>query len=276
MVATNPVSQSLSRPAGNCGGCDPVAELMSGSRRPSFGYWHYSTPRTAFTALQSADLVVNVLPDSYFVAKKLVVTSTGSFTVQMYDGSTGKLLQAFPVNNVNVFGTIQLPNVLLDPIVLPPSSSIVFKVTDTSNAGNTIQISLVGYRHYDLSKPPMFGKLGKPFRWFQYVVNSTVAANGQTTPFIKVDADADFLVRKIISNQTSASLLAMISDASSGDQWFDLQQVQPNVFGTAQYPNILAKPRLIKANSSINLQLNDLSGSENIVQVIFEGAKIGR
>lgn len=268
---------SVSKP--NCNSCRPdsVEELLTnGSRRPNFAYWHYSTPRTAFTALQSQDLTVNMLPDSYMVIKKLVAVSSGSFTIQMYDGSTGRLLQAFPVNNVNVLGTIQLPNLLLDPIVLPPSSALVLKIVDTSNAANTIQVSLVGYRHYDLARPPVFGKLGRPMKWFQYVINSVVAASGLTTPSVKVDSDSDFLIRKVVATSTSASLTAMLSDASSGDQWFDLNQTQGNIFGTAQYPNILAKPKLIKANSTINAQLQDLSAAQNTVQLVFEGAKVYR
>jgi hypothetical protein len=262
---------------GGCNKCavDSVEELLKSSRRPNFAYWHYSTPRTAFTALQARDLTINVLPDSYMVVKKLVAVSTGSFTVQMYDGSTGRLLQAFPVNNVNVFGTIQLPNLLIDPFVLPPSASLVLKVVDTSGGANTIQISLVGYRHYDLSRPPVFGNLGRPLKWFQYVINSTLGANGSATPSFKVDADADFLVRKVVANSTGI-FMAQISDASSGDQWFDLQQSNANLFGTAQYPNILAKPRLVKANSSINFELTDLTGLSNVTQLVVEGAKVYR
>jgi hypothetical protein len=235
--------------------------------------WTYSTPRLVVANGASTTYTINLLPDSFMVVKQLVAVSTGTFTVQFYDSSTGLLLNSLVVNNANIFGTIQLPNILLNPMVLPPSGSLTIAIANTSGAQNTIQLGFIGYRSPEALGRPVFRIAGRPTQWFQYVVNSVVAASGTTTPFIKVDADSDFIVRKLVSTQTGIYTV-MITDASSADQWFDNAQSNANAIGTAQYPNILAKPKLIRANSSINIQLTDLTAAQNTIQLVFEGVKV--
>lgn len=245
-------------------------------RRSNVKEFMYSTPRTAFTSGQQQNLSIPTYSDSFFVVTKLVAVSTGTFKARFFNGSTGRLLNDIYVNNVNLFGTIQLPNILRDPIVIPPSSNFVLDITDLSGGANTIQCSLVGYRWYDLSKYPLLGKAGARLDWYTYSATFTsLAANGQTNVITRIDADADFLVRKVVGNRTGAYTL-QISDSAAADTWEDQLVSDANAVGTAQYPYLLSKPRLIGRNSTISTAVTDISGSTNTIQLIFEGAKIYR
>lgn len=264
---------------GPCSGQDMAAsnaiQAAAQGQRVNVKEFTFSTARTVFTALQLQTLTIPTYSDSFFVITKLVATSTGTFTGRFYNGSTGRVLQDVAVNNVNLFGTIQLPNILRDPIVLPPSSNLQLQLTDTSNSGNTIQISLVGYRWFDLSKYPILSKAGARLDWYMFSASAVITGNGQANLITRIDADADFLVRKIVGNRTGAYTL-QISDSAAADSWQDQPVSDANQVGTAQYPYLLAKPRLIGRNSTISIQMNDLSGSTNTVQLIYEGAKVYR
>lgn len=268
---------SCGEAGGGAGGDAATAAIQDAiqGRRSNVKEFIYSTPRTTFTALQAQVLTIPTYSDSFFVVTKLVALSTGTFTGRFYNGSTGRVLQDVAVNNVNLFGTIQLPNVLRDPIVLPPSSNFQLQITDTSNSGNVVQCSLVGYRWYDMSKYPLLGKAGARLDWYQYSASVVLAANGSGSAITRIDADADFLVRKVVGNRTGAYTL-QISDSAAADTWEDQLVSDANAVGTAQYPYLLSKPRLVGRNSTLSVNFNDVSGSGNTVQLIYEGAKIYR
>lgn len=262
-----------------CSGClDADAEAIqkpSVGARTSVREFAYSIPATVFTALQSQTITIPTYSDSYFVVTKLAAVSTGAFTSRFYNGSTGRTLSDVLVNNVNVFGTAQLPNRLRTPIILPPSSNFQLQIVDSSNSGNTIQCTLLGYRWYDLSKYPTMNKSGARMEWFQFSAAVVLAGNGQNNIITRIDADADFLVQKIVGNRTGAYNL-QLSDSAAADTWQDQPVRDANYVGTAQYPYILSKPRLVTRNSTISAQVLDVSGSSNTIQLIYEGAKIYR
>ena len=113
-------------------------------------------------------------------------------------------------------------------------------------------------------------------QWFAQVVNIAFPSGGETwQSSLRIDADADFLIRKIVSTQTGAYTLK-ITDSTSQSYWYDQAQHNSVASGTAQYPFTFSKPRLVQKNSSINFELTDLSLSPNNVQLILEGAKVYR
>jgi hypothetical protein len=267
-------------PMKNCQSCtakDPAADVLTGKSKKQ--YFHYSTPITTLSASQATQISIPIFSDSYFVIKKLTAVSTGTFTTQILNGSTGRVLMNAPINNANLFGTVQLPNRLADPLVLPPSSNIVLSLTDTSASSNTIQITLNGYRDFNLQNPPIPTRGGALLSWYQNALNFSFAGNDTLNQILRIDADAAFLVRKIVGNGATGSPISYavrISDSGGSEYWFDNEQADVNTVGTAQYPNLLARPRLVPANSSVNFELRDLTGSTNNVQIILEGAKVYR
>lgn len=241
-------------------------------------YFHYSIPISAFAANQERQFTVPIYSDSYFVIKKLVADSTGDFQALLTNGATGRYFSnKIRVNKNNIFGTIQLPNRLADPIVMPPSSQMVLDLLDTSAAPNDIQVSMIGYRYFDSKNPPTPLKAGAVLSWFQYVVEFLFATSDTQQGTIRIDADSDFLVRKIVGTNTPGRPYTVtVSDSGSQNIWTDQEQHFNNIVGTAQYPNMLSRPRLVKRNNTINVEVRNITAGANTVQLVFEGAKVYR
>lgn len=97
-------------------------------------------------ANQALPGAIQIQQDSDFEWIFRIATQTGTFTVQITDLATGRVLMSAPVNNANYFGTAQLPMPNLEPYIFARSSSIGVLITDTSGAGNTVQIVFDGYK----------------------------------------------------------------------------------------------------------------------------------
>jgi hypothetical protein len=251
-------------------------------------YFQYSTPPVTVGAGLSVPVAVPTYPDSYMVIKKLMATGTVSpqavaanaFSVLIYNSSTGRTLQNIPVNAFNLFGGLDaagnmLPAILKDPIILPPSSNIQIQLLDLSGSANRIQLTFEGYRWFNLAKPPVISRSGRRLEWFQNALNVTIGGNAGANQTLRIDADADFLVRKIMATQ-AVNFAVQISDSASKDQWSDQLVDMGNIAGKATFPNWLPKPKLLTANSSVSFQFQDLSGTGGTFQMVLEGAKVYR
>lgn len=245
--------------------------------------WYQYEANGAIPAVigSTAVLSIQIEPDAYFVVQKLIANSTGIFGTQIQDTGSSQILMDASVQNANLWGTAQQPNVLIDPLIFSPSSLVNFNLTNLIAGANTVQLVVEGYKHYDLKNPPFIraGNIARSMTgrlsWFQYTVTpaAAIAANGTPTFTIPIQADSAFLVRKLVSVQTSALLSVRISDSSSNTAWQRNFINQPNLFGTVNFPNILRKPRLLAPNTVVNVEVRELSAAPNTVQLVFEGVK---
>lgn len=102
---------------------------------------------------------------------------------------------------------------------------------------------------------------------------NAVGAGATINNSIKITADSAFIARYVTGASTGAYLIFPRMDAS------DRQLVNEAVHsaawvGTAERPNILPKPLLLPANTTISFDVTDLSGAENEVYFTFIGFKI--
>lgn len=88
-------------------------------------------------------------PKADFLLRKIVVTSTSTFTIEFTD-SSGRTWQNLPVNNANFFGTAQLPRWITARIILAMRTTLNWNVVETSTSNNTIQIVLEGEDLYPI------------------------------------------------------------------------------------------------------------------------------
>lgn len=269
---------------GAFGGQDAAEAVIraGGARASQKDYFQYSIPRTTLVGGSpgaSQTLTVPVRADSYMVVTKMFASYTSSsFTVQMRNDADGRYFHspAALINAANIFGSVFLPNRLIDPIIVPPNATLSFVLADTSGSDNVVQITLCGYRHYDFQNPPNRSKVGKRTDWFQLVTDRVLSASeGPVQILTKVDADADFLIRKLVATSTG-EFQARLADAAMSDYWSDNPQRMDNLFGSAQYPMILPTPKIIKATGSLLLELTDLSVASNTLQIVAEGIKVYR
>ncbi len=116
------------------------------------------------TSQQTLQFTIGIQQKANFEWVNRIAKSTGSFRVQIQDAATGRNLitnnppagSAVAANTADAavyFGTAQLPNPLLQPYVFARSSAIVVTLTDTSVAGNTIEINFDGFDLYPVSTP---------------------------------------------------------------------------------------------------------------------------
>lgn len=110
--------------------------------------------------------------------------------------------------------------------------------------------------------------------FFKYAMPPTqVAGNAVLNTAIVINADADFQAIWLIANSTGA-FNCIFSDGSTGRQFMSTAVRNTNLFGTAQNPFPMLPPYVFKRQGSIILQLTDVSGAPNTIQVVFSGKKI--
>jgi hypothetical protein len=105
------------------------------------------------TALQQLPLSITILSRADFELVFVTGNSTGGYTLQIQDTSQRNWFSN-PINNVNFVGTAQnqFPMGMV-PVRMPATVVYDFTFTDTSNAGNTIQLCLCGNELFPIGAP---------------------------------------------------------------------------------------------------------------------------
>lgn len=111
-------------------------------------------PNAVLTANQSGLVVTQQLDqDADLEVIFIEANSTGLFSFQITDPSTGRPLSNSSVNGENGTGTAQLPRVYVEPYVWARSTTIKVTFNDRSGGGNTVQMVFSGYKLYPRSNP---------------------------------------------------------------------------------------------------------------------------
>lgn len=108
---------------------------------------------------------------------------------------------------------------------------------------------------------------------FGYTLPVKLLANQRTDFQLLIDADSDFLIEKVYSNEDGPFRL-MILDTTTSYQWFSDRIRGENFFGDAEYPNELPTPIEVKRGTQLNLDIEDLSGAPNTIELVFEGYRV--
>lgn len=105
-----------------------------------------------------------------------------------------------------------------------------------------------------------------------------------TSVNVPIQADSDFQLTEItgdvrinITDETvvaAPAVLLSLIDQGTGRQLMDRGQLWPNLVGTAQRPMILPMPKEIRANSVIQVTLQNLVASNRNIRISFVGYKI--
>lgn len=127
--------------------------------------------------------------------------------------------------------------------------------------------------------PPQFWQTIKEF--YSYGVNFLpLTANGTLTENISIQASTDFILLYLAMTATQednttplafAPALVQIRDASSGNDLFQTPQHVENTFGTGREPAVLAVPYYFRANSTIQVTLQNLENVARNYRLSFIG-----
>ncbi len=133
--------------------CPLCETLLTGVSGLDFRYVFAANPANpaalVLTALQALGASLQIQNDSDFVCDRFIASSTGIFSVFFTDQFSARPLmpsQNNPIFGENIAGTAQLPYWLPKPWLLKRTSTVQAIFTDRSNAGNTIQFVLAGYK----------------------------------------------------------------------------------------------------------------------------------
>jgi hypothetical protein len=179
------------------------------AKQVPFSYSVETTPDLAGN--ERRQVSIRTQADSWFIVKSLVGISNvvlpigsfarGSFNVLISDEGSGRNWASSAVNQNNVVGTVLFPHVLREPIVLAPNTLITLDLTNLLPVANAVQIVMDGFKHFDLAHPPMPEQVVPPAnrrkRWFQYIVDKTVAANNRDTAQLKIQSDSWFYAQEV-------------------------------------------------------------------------------
>lgn len=134
-----------------CPKCNGTGQLQ---QQPIRVPYDLVIPNVVLTALQAGvPGQQQIDQDADFEWIETVSTQTGIYSVQLFDPSTGRQLSTAAVNSLNFAGTAQLPHVLVEPYTWARASVVRGVFNDLSNAGNTIQLVLRGYKLYPRNNP---------------------------------------------------------------------------------------------------------------------------
>lgn len=239
----------------------------------------YSLTQTLTASATPAVYPVDMDGDSWFVCTGLTYISTGVFTCRLLKND--EAYSSAKVNNVNLFGTSQLPHRLLVPLILPPSTAFLAELGETSAANNDVRLAFHGFKCFDKEQAEMIGRklaggrtTRRPVEFYQYVIDKAVTASAQMQQSIQILGDADFVIQRIIGNATSTAMSLNFSDSYTSRQyWHDAMVYWLNCIGTAQYP-VEIHPRLVKKNSQVMADMLDISAATNTAQLVLEGYKV--
>jgi hypothetical protein len=121
--------------------------------------------------------------------------------------------------------------------------------------------------------------------FFTYSAEFLPLGASATTPVnVPIQADSDFEltqltgdVRVLVTDEAvvaDPNLLVTLIDQGSGRMLMDRGQIFPNLIGTAQRPAILPMPKLIRANSVIQVVAQNLVAATRFVRLTFLGYKL--
>ena len=116
---------------------------------------------------------------------------------------------------------------------------------------------------------------------------AAIAPAGVSTVFINIQADADFVIEKLtysadiaaaaqnIGNLTSPNVLVLMTSTGSGIQLMNVSVPLSGIFGTGLLPFILPYPRVLPANSQLQITLTSFEAAQSpFITLNFIGRKL--
>lgn len=100
-----------------------------------------------------------------------------------------------------------------------------------------------------------------------------IPASGSINATISVDKDSDFIVNKI-TGSAQGDALVTIQEMGRDRQWMNTATHIRNIIGGGWSPNVLPSPRFLPAGSVVSVNLQDLSGATNNIELNLIGVKL--
>jgi len=110
---------------------------------------------------------------------------------------------------------------------------------------------------------------------FSIVFDVTLSANQEMLQQgVFIDSDGDFVLKGLVGTQTGNYQIRF--RLPSGRSWPSGYVRNGNLIGSAQFPVPVEPNAVFPAGSKIALDIKDLSGASNTIQIVLVGSKLFR
>lgn len=229
---------------------------------------------------------INIDSDSDFEFQKTAFLSrNGQIRLRYLDNSAGRYLMRTSVMLRDIGGNfIGTPFIWPRPYQILAGTTLSVEAADASGVANQfLRLVFHGAKvragdppwgHYDPLSGKITWKRYKATVPFVYNTGLTAfAANGVTNLRIEVDNDAHFLIQKI-TGFTLGRCLLDFSEAATNKSWQNIAIPDNCYLGNGQFPNVMFSNRFIARGSVVNINVQDISGVANQIEINLIGVKL--
>jgi hypothetical protein len=261
---------------------------MNGNKKPWYKeYFVYDSTKalTAGSGVSFETINIRIDADANFALYGLsYIATSDKIKIKMKDGATGQYLIKDAIDIKSIAGSNNaltsgysscfLPFKWPRPHLIPAGSNFTVEASDFSGSTNTMRLALHGAK----IRPgiPPWEKQFRRYLPFIYTFSGgavSVSANSTAIGRIEIDVDANFRVEKIMGIRTGGATLSIV-EGDRNREWSNASIYIDNMVGTGAAPNTLPAYRFIPRGSVIIVNLTDLSGSTNSIEVNLAGVKL--
>ncbi len=208
-----------------------------------------------------------------------VATSPSSINIVIANRGTKEnmiTLNPIGINLTSIAGYVSRgikPYILSSPYTIKKGSKLEFQFWNKTIYLNTVRLSLHGAKiiHNEDSKLNNLNIKNKELGI--YSNSKTISASAKDILTIKIDNDSYFLIRQI-NGYTAGDCLLNFINSEDNKYWMNNSTHKSNILGTGSFSNNLSAEKLIAPNSTISIEVEDISASSNLVSVSLIGEKI--
>ena len=217
---------------------------------------------------------IRIDSDADFEFQKTVYHATsGNIKLKYQDDSSGRYLIKTASDMRIIAGNfVGTPFIWPRPYIILAGTTFTVEAADASTVANVLRLAFLGGKIRP-GTPPW----EKRFRGLVPFVYNTglidVAANGSMNLRIEVDNDAHFLVQKLTGFKVGSCTVS-IREGSRDRDWQNQAVHFDCLFGNGQLPNVMYANRFVYRGSVVTIDVNDLSGLANQVELSFVGVKL--
>ncbi len=198
--------------------------------------------------------------------------NSGNIRIRYQDDSTGRYLTKIS-SDLRLIGSnfIGTPFIWSRPYVILAGTTLTVEAADASGKANLLRLVFHGGKIRP-GNPPWERRF-RALMPFVYNDSVSISANGTAPLRIEIDNDAHFLVQKLTGFKHKDCTIS-IREGSRDRDWQNQAIYFDCVFGNGQFPNVLYANRFIYRGSVITMDVNDISGQDNYVEVNLIGVKL--
>lgn len=226
------------------------------------------------------DEILRIATDYDFELHKIAYVAT-SGNVNMVIANRGRednmiTLNPLGFNIQSIAGYVSRgvkPYILPSPYIIKKGSKLGIDFHNYYGLANTVRLSLQGSKIIDDNDSKLLQLSQENKELGVYSNSKTISASAKDIITIKTDNDHYFIIKQI-NGYTAGNCLINFIDSGTQKSWMNISTHKNNILGTGSFPNNLLAEKLIAPNTTITVEIEDISAASNLCSISFIGEKI--